>query len=514
VTDNEPRQTREPRNFYETYSGHPPVEIEEIMQMVAVIPNDDVPYAEWVKFGMSVFDGSSQEGFTPFDTWSQKSSKYNAANTIKKWKEFHKSPPTQITIATLIDLANKADPNWRNTSGKKETAVKDKFLLTAVPYTFPDPKTIEQWDWQYGRVLLRKKVTVTVATGGTGKSSLSNVEALALTSGRALLNIQVLRPLRVLLVNLEDNRNDMDKRIAGAMRRYGLTPADIGGRLFIIAKGEMKLRMAWRGQYGIVKCNSEAIAEFIRYIQANKIDVVSIDPFVKTHAVSENISEDITQVMDSYDEIAEGGDCSISLWHHTRKSRGESITVESSRGGIGITDAARVARMMETMTEGEGNDLGIDNRKRYFRTFDGKTNFAPSTDKSEWDKLISVPVGNGLSDLKPSEDSNYFMTADDGDEVGVPEHWTHPGRSGKAVPAEAITEIQRQVGNAPQWKLDTRADMYVGQVVARVLKLDDPKSAECKAALQWLLKAGKLEAMEAHDPAKREKKMYVIATKG
>jgi hypothetical protein len=82
------------------------------------------------------------------------------------------------------------------------------------------------------------------------------------------------------------------------------------------------------------------------------------------------------------------------------------------------------------------------------------------------------------------------------------------------VPAEAITEIQRQVGNGPQWKLDTRADMYVGQVVARVLKLDDPKSAECKAALQWLLKAGKLEAMEAHDPAKREKKMYVIATKG
>ena len=79
--------------------------------------------------------------------------------------------------------------------------------------------------------------------GGTGKSNLAIVEALSMTSGKQLLHDLVPhRPLRVVLINLEDNRNTMDKRIAAAMRHYGLTPADIGDRLIVLAKGEVRSR--------------------------------------------------------------------------------------------------------------------------------------------------------------------------------------------------------------------------------------------------------------------------------
>jgi AAA domain len=81
----------------------------------------------------------------------------------------------------------------------------NKARLVLTPHTFPDERTIPLWDWAYGRLLLRETVTTTVAIGGTGKSSLGSAEALALTTGRALLGIEVPRPLRVLLVNLEDN---------------------------------------------------------------------------------------------------------------------------------------------------------------------------------------------------------------------------------------------------------------------------------------------------------------------
>ena len=88
--------------------------------------------------------------------------------------------------------------------------------------------------------------------GGTGKSSLAIIEALAMASGKKLLHDQVpQKPLRVVLVNLEDKRNTMDKRIAAVMRHYGLTPADIGDRLFVFAKGEIKIKIAklMRGEF-------------------------------------------------------------------------------------------------------------------------------------------------------------------------------------------------------------------------------------------------------------------------
>ena len=45
-----------------------------------------------------------------------------------------------------------------------------------------------------------------------------------MASGKVLLHDQVPKtPLRVVLINLEDSRETMDKRIAAVMREHGLT---------------------------------------------------------------------------------------------------------------------------------------------------------------------------------------------------------------------------------------------------------------------------------------------------
>ena len=56
--------------------------------------------------------------------------------------------------------------------------------IAAEPYQFRAEADIPAWDWLYGRFLLRGEVAGTVAMGGTGKSSLSIVEALAMASGQ------------------------------------------------------------------------------------------------------------------------------------------------------------------------------------------------------------------------------------------------------------------------------------------------------------------------------------------
>jgi hypothetical protein len=117
-------------------------------------------------------------------------------------------------------------------------------IIAAKPYQFPAEIDIPQWAWLYGWHLLRGEVAGTAAMGGTGKSTLSIVEALAMTSGRALLGPFVPTPLRVVLINLEDTRNTIDKRIAAVMRQHGLTATDISDRLIVIAKGEVKVKIA------------------------------------------------------------------------------------------------------------------------------------------------------------------------------------------------------------------------------------------------------------------------------
>jgi hypothetical protein len=86
----------------------------EIAAALAVIPNDDCDWENWNKVGMAVFaaSGGSDEGFALFDRWSQKSSKYNADHTARKWGALHGCPPTSIGFGSLAYWANQADPSW------------------------------------------------------------------------------------------------------------------------------------------------------------------------------------------------------------------------------------------------------------------------------------------------------------------------------------------------------------------------------------------------------------------
>jgi len=112
------------------------------------------------------------------------------------------------------------------------------------PYNFPNESTLERLDFLYGHHLLRATVSLSAGLGGTGKSSKAIVEALAMASGKPLLGIQPAGCLRVLLVNLEGTHKHMDLRIAAAMKLHRVRKKEVGGRLFVIAKRELKLAVA------------------------------------------------------------------------------------------------------------------------------------------------------------------------------------------------------------------------------------------------------------------------------
>jgi hypothetical protein len=345
-----------------------------------------------------------------------------------------------------------------------ENKFRDEIIdeLTLEPHDFPDEASIRRWDFLYGRHLLRQTVSATAAMGSAGKSSMAIVEALAMASGKRLLDIEVPKPLRVLLINLEDNRNAVDKRIAAAMRHHGQTREDIGGRLFTLAKAEIKFKIAKQETTGSIKRNDAFIEKLLKMLKTKGIDVLSVDPFVATHAVNENDNSAIREVIECYDLIAEQANCAVHLWHHTRKGNGQGASLDSARGASSFVDACRSVRVLEKMTPEEGKKQKIGNYRQYFRAFSGKLNFAPPTETSEWYHIESVAVMNGALPFTMPVGGNG------GDDVGVVKAWSLPEAA--ALSPEAIEAIKKAVAT-PQWRADVRAAMWVGNEIAQVLGL-------------------------------------------
>jgi hypothetical protein len=383
-------------------------------------------------------------------------------------------------------------------------------IAGAKAHDFPTEETIARYEWLLGKHLLRGEVSGTAAMGGTGKSNLAIVEALAMTSGKRLLHDGVPNdPLKVVLVNLEDKRNTMEKRIAAAMRHLNLAKEDIGERLIVIAKGEAKIKIAKQLRSGDVERNEETIKALTTLVKDNQADVLSIDSFIRTHGVNENDNSAIQSVVECFEDVAGPANCAVHLWHHTRKMGGDRASVEAARGAQAFIDACRSVRILETMTRKERDDLvaivpSIGEPGYYFRAFNGKRNFAPPSDQSDWFKYVSIELRNSRSDFE-----------DDGDSVGVVTRWQYPEVTTLVATGANVDLALTAVRAGGPWRKDQRSTLepWVGIPIAAALGLNLMVPSTKKAVAKMiknLLAAGKLRLAAGHDPS-RKSRDYVEA---
>jgi hypothetical protein len=81
-------------------------------EVVAAIPNNR-SWEEWNRIGLAIFaaGGGSDLGFVAFDDFSSRSPKYDPHAVLERWKNYRRSPPTRISLGTLVHLAREA--GWR-----------------------------------------------------------------------------------------------------------------------------------------------------------------------------------------------------------------------------------------------------------------------------------------------------------------------------------------------------------------------------------------------------------------
>src|SRR4051812_46253101 len=90
-------------------------------------------------------------------------------------------------------------------------------------------------EWLMGTVFCRRFVSSLLGDGGVGKSALRVAQAMGLAIGRPLTGEYVHKRTRVLIVSLEDDAEELRRRVLAARIYHNVSAAELKGWLFLAA---------------------------------------------------------------------------------------------------------------------------------------------------------------------------------------------------------------------------------------------------------------------------------------
>jgi len=372
------------------------------------------------------------------------------------------------------------------------TAVDD---VSATPFKPLDITNIPARQWIYGKHYVRKFLSVTGAWGGTGKTQMVLTEAVAMATGLPLLGIATPEPLKVWHYNLEEPREELERRLAAIIDHFDIDQNRLKGQLWYDGR-ERRLIVAREDEKGAVIATPHA-DQLAAEIERNKIDVTQIDPFVKAHHVPENINEKIDKVCTIFGDIADSTNSAIELPHHIRKPGGDRVSIEDLRGGGAIVAAARTVRMMNAMTADEAKAFGIEeSERRWHVRIDptAKANMLPPADKAVWLRFHSHHLPNG-------------------DQVGVLKPWTPPDAF-EGLNLEAINRLLDQVDEAAAagapFRTTAQSERWLGHLIAK--ETDRPNGQAAAIIKEWK-KNNVITEYTFKDEHRKDRKGFQVGTR-
>lgn len=356
------------------------------------------------------------------------------------------------------------------------------------PYTFRDTADVPPREHLYAGHYFRKFLSLTVAPGGVGKSSLSTVEAAAMASGLPLVGRQPQRKMRVLYWNGDDDRDEVERRFHAVFRHFDLDWREaVGDRLILATSETLPIRLASM-ERGSVKEHLESSptagnARIYGQVDLTDlaidagVDVAILDPLKQLHRIAENDNGAMDAVANILREIAREADIAIDIVHHAVKAarvagQADLLGEAQSRGASALLDAIRQSRQLTPMTEEEGRKVGaVTGWRDCFRIDGGKVNLTRRPDRADWFRKVGVRLDNFTEDYP------------EGDEVAAVERFV-PVEAGDGL-SEIDIEAALQAVAAGCWKESGQAQDWVGYPVGEALGIDiGPRTAGDRTAEQ------------------------------
>jgi RecA-family ATPase len=380
-------------------------------------------------------------------------------------------------IAALQDGQDSAYTDHRRSADEILTRLKTELTEIGRAARWTEP----EWDagedlgeipprhWLLGNIFCRRFVSSLIADGGVGKTAVRIAQLLALATGRPLTGEHVFQRSRVLYLSLEDDRDELRRRVKAAMLHHGVSAEEVRGWFFLTALGSSgwKLAITENGEHK----TSVLQTRLVEVIRRRRIDVVCLDPFVKSHAVEENANNAIDFVAGILAEIATENDCAVDAPHHVNKGLPDPGNANRGRGASAFKDAGRLVYTLTPMSDDEAKlfDIEEDERRRLVRMDNAKVNIAPRPVGAKWFKLVGVPLGN-RTDLYPI-----------GDEVQTVEPWTPPDMWA-GLSTETLNTILNELDRGlPNGRLFTNHAQAVDRAAWRVVQKSLPHLTDVQA---------------------------------
>jgi AAA domain len=278
-----------------------------------------------------------------------------------------------------------------------------------------DDERLEPRGWLLGNIFCRGFMSSLLADGGVGKTALRIAQLMSCAIGRPLTGDHVFQRCRVLIVSLEDNKTELKRRVRAARLHHNVHPTELKGWLFLSAPGAAAGKLMTQDKRG--QLVPGGLADGLEKILIeHKIDLVSIDPFIKAHSVEENNNSAIDAVVQVLTDLAAKHNLAVDAPHHMSKGSVDPGNASRGRGASAMKDAGRLVYTLTAMSpdEAEAFDIDEEQRRQFVRIDSAKVNIAPPLAKAKWFRLVGVSLGNA-TDLYPN-----------GDEVQTVEPWQPP----------------------------------------------------------------------------------------
>ena len=368
------------------------------------------------------------------------------------------------------------------------------------------PASLGEWDagdrcgvpppreWLLGNQFCRNFLSGLLAPGATGKTALRTLQYLALATGRPLTGQHVFKRSRVLLLSLEDDDSELQRRLAAARIHHDISPDDLRGWLFCATpKG---IRFADMKDGAMIRGPLEAMLRQV--ITERRIDLVGLDPFVKLHGMDENSNTAINFVSELLVKLAIDMNIAVDVPHHTKKGLQTAGDADAGRGASAARDAGRLMYTLTRMADNEGETFGIpaEERRLYVRLDSSKVNIAPPSGEATWFKLIGVRLENGTPDYPQ------------GDEVQTVVPW-HPPRTWDGISSAqlnaALDDIEAGLPNGQRYSDKGPAkERAAWKVVQR--HCPDRTEPQCRQIVNTWAQNGLVFTEEYDDPIDRKQR--------
>jgi hypothetical protein len=279
-------------------------------------------------------------------------------------------------------------------------------------------------DWLLGNTFCRGFLSSLIAEGGTGKTALRLAQCLALATGKPLTGEKVFQRTRVAYISLEDDADELHRRMRAAVLHFGLDYEALGDWLWLATpsteweptQAPSAYTIAYTTRFGELKVG-EFLTKLSAALRFYEFGLVVIDPFVKLHSLNENSNSEIDYVCRVLSTLAGQYHCAIDVPHHTAKLVGDGGSRSNrTRGASSFRDAARLLYTLAPMSSDEAAEMNIDEKDRLslVRLDPGKLNITKAAGDATWFKLVGINIGNG-NDAYPN-----------GDDVQTVEPWIAP----------------------------------------------------------------------------------------